>query len=85
MKRAIIILSLLLCTAPAQAVEYTYETVQPGDVYYNNYDVPVQIRVKKIDDKTKYEKARDTMYQTTNAANDVVNNVRAFTSLFGLY
>lgn len=85
MKRAIIILSLLLCAIQAQAVEYTYETVQPRDVYYNNYDVPVQIRVKKIDDKTKYEKARDTMYQTTNAVNDVVNNVRVFTSLFGLY
>lgn len=85
MKRAIIILSLLFCATQVQAVEYTYETVQPGDVYYNNYDVPVQIRVKKIDDKTKYEKTRDTMYQTTNAANDVINNVRVFTSLFGLY
>lgn len=62
---------------------YTYVTVQPGDYYINTTDKPQQVRVRNQDDLTGYEKTRDTMYKTTNALNDVVNNVRAITTMFG--
>ena len=67
------------------APNYTYEVVQPGQIYVNTTNEPQQIKIRQYNNqnKTGYEKARDTMYSTTNMLNDVVNNVRVITTMFG--
>ena len=67
------------------APNYTYEVVQPGQIYVNTTNEPQQIKVRQYNNqnKTGYEKARDTMYTTTNVLSDVISNVRAITSMFG--
>ena len=67
------------------APNYTYEVVQPGQIYVNTTNEPQQIKIRQYNNqnKTGYEKARDAMYNTTNMLNDVVNNVRVITTMFG--
>lgn len=67
------------------APNYTYEIVQPGQIYVNTTNEPQQIKIRQYNNqnKTGYEKVRDTMYNTTNMLNDVVNNVRVITTMFG--
>ena len=67
------------------APNYTYEVVQPGQIYVNTTNEPQQIKIRQYNNqnKTGYEKARDTMYTTTNVLSDVISNVRAITSMFG--
>lgn len=87
MLNKIIITIALLFTAQSAfaAPNYTYEVVQPGQIYVNTTNEPQQIKVRQYNNqnKTGYEKARDTMYNTTNMLNDVVNNVRVITTMFG--
>ena len=86
LNKIIIIIALLFAAQSAFAApNYTYEIVQPGQIYVNATTEPQQIKVRQYNNqnKTGYEKARDTMYITTNILSDVISNVRAITSMFG--
>ena len=79
---AIALIAITLTSLSTNAEpNYTY-VLQPGQAYVNTTNKPQLIKVESQDEQISLEKARDTLYKTTNTLNDVVNNVRAITTMF---
>ena len=85
MKKAIvlILMSLFVSQAAGASTNYEYKELRPGEVYVNDANQTVQIKVKKDANTSKYVKIRDGAQTGINALNDTVNMIRSFTSMFG--
>lgn len=88
MHKILLTIALLLIGVAAQAApNYEYVEVKPGETYTNSSTQTQQIRVRHDVDtnKTKSEKFNDGLTSTVNTVNNTMNNIRAITSMFGVY